>query len=171
MYSKQQGERYKLPGHQIWGFRRVLPPGGLKQGPGCAERSPRAVRPLQCAPGKRAWEVGIFIIIINYYYFKFFFCIRRLTNFLVQVGAKRLILLAGACRTGGRGGDTRWGHTEPLSAPGNHPLHSSGGNPWGLVGLFGFVGVFCCWGCFFFSKYAASVSVIITLFYRLGIVC
>lgn len=61
MYSKQRGERYKLLGHQIWGFRGVLPCGGLRSGP-------------SMLPATRVGRLVLFILIIieNFSFFFFF---------------------------------------------------------------------------------------------------
>lgn len=134
MYSKQRGGRYKLPGHQIWGFRRVLPPGGLELGTGGAEPfGPSSSRTLP--PTHLGRLVFLILIIID----NFFFFSRIFANFLVQIGGKCLVLLSvpATCRTGGRGGDTR------RRSEGIIPLSNSAEKPCGL-GL-GFR------VCFFFS--------------------
>lgn len=76
------------------------------------------------------------------------------------------------CDSAGRGcdgqdGRQRWGHREPLPALGEKSRFKT---RWKYVG-FAFFGGVELWFYFFFPKYAASVSVIITLLYRLGIVC
>lgn len=68
MYSKQRGGRYKLPGHQIWGFRRVLPPGGLELGTGGAEPfGPSSSRTLP--PTHLGRLVFLILIIIDNFFF------------------------------------------------------------------------------------------------------